>query len=161
MGEKTNAFSRDEYDAANCSVARALEVVGERWAFLVLRESFYGVRRFDQFQRNLGIARNILTSRLQTLVGAGILERTLYNERPKRYEYRLTQKGLDLYPVVVSLMQWGDRYAADPAGPPIVLEHKGCGKITTPKFVCSNCGEEVGARDIRARPGPGVLQKSA
>ena len=102
-----------------CSIGRAMEILGERWTFLILRESFYGVRRFSDMQRNLGIARNILSTRLQTLVGAGILERVLYREEPERYEYRLTEAGKDLYPAIVTLMRWGDRHLprrARPAG---------------------------------------------
>lgn len=144
-----------------CSVAQTIEIVGERWSLLVLREAFFGVRRFDQFQRNLGIARNILAARLQTLVGHGILERRLYQERPERYEYRLTQKGLDLYPALVSLMRWGDEYVHAEPGPPVVLVHKACGHEAAPQFTCSHCGEPIGARDIRAEVGPGALAKSA
>src|SRR5437588_11478034 len=150
-------MERNEYSDENCSVARTLAIVGERWTLLILRESFLGVRRFDQFQANLGIARNILTDRLQRLVGAGILERQRYQDRPKRYEYRLTQKGLDLYPSLVALMQWGDHYMADKAGVPVVLEHKACGHETVPQFVCSECGEPIHARGMRAKRGPGAL----
>ena len=95
-----------------CSIGRAMEILGERWTFLILRESFYGVRRFSDIQRNLGIARNILSTRLQTLVGAGILVRVLYQEEPERYEYRLSEAGKDLYPAIVTLMRWGDRTSA-------------------------------------------------
>ena len=154
-------MERNEYSDENCSVARTLAIVGERWTLLILRESFLGVRRFDQFQGNLGIARNILTDRLQRLVGAGILERQRYQERPKRYEYRLTQKGLDLYPALVALMQWGDRYVADEAGPAVVLEHIECGKETEPQFACSECGEPIHARAVRAKLGPGALRRTA
>src|SRR5687767_8915 len=105
-------FERKDFDAANCTVGRTLEVIGDRWTMLVLREAFYRVRRFDQLQRNLGIARNILADRLQRLVAEGILERVRYQERPERFEYKLTQKGLDLYPALVTLMSWGDRYKA-------------------------------------------------
>src|SRR3954454_710700 len=91
-----------------CSIARGMEILGERWTFLILREAFYGVRRFSDMQRNLGIARNILSTRLQNLVSAGIFERRLYQEEPERYEYRLTQAGRDLYPAIVTLMRWGD-----------------------------------------------------
>ena len=100
-----------------CSIGRAMEILGERWTFLILRESFYGVRRFSDIQRNLGIARNILSTRLQTLVGAGILERVLYREEPERYEYRLTEAGSDLYPAIVTLMRWGDRHLQRRARP--------------------------------------------
>jgi DNA-binding HxlR family transcriptional regulator len=145
------------YGIEPCSVAGTLEIVGERWSLLVLREAFMGVRRFDQMQRDLGIARNILAARLQTLVGHGLLERRRYSERPPRYEYRLTQKGLDLYPALVSIMQWGDRYLNCESGAPVQLRHKGCGELTHPHLVCSECGEALGARDIVAEPGPGAV----
>jgi DNA-binding HxlR family transcriptional regulator len=145
----------------NCSVARTLEIIGERWTFLVLREAFMGVRRFEEFQRNTGVARNILASRLRKLADNRILERRRYQDRPARFEYRLTERGLDLYPAIVALLQWGDRHAAHPAGRPVVLEHKGCGKDSTPRLVCSACGEPIGARDMRAKPGPGALPKEA
>jgi DNA-binding HxlR family transcriptional regulator len=140
----------------NCSVARSLEIVGERWTLLVLREAFQGVRRFERMQHDLGIARNILADRLQKLVGQGILERRSYSERPPRFEYRLTQKGIDLYPAIIALMEWGDRYLAD-AGPPVQLVHKGCGTQVSPLMACPSCGEHVTARDMRAEPGPGAL----
>lgn len=128
---------------------------------LVLREAFFGVRRFDDYQRNTRVARNILSARLRTLVEHGILERRKYHDRPTRYEYRLTQKGLDLYPALVALLQWGDKHAADAAGPSVVLEHKACGHASTPRLVCSECGEPVGARDMRPVPGPGAILKQA
>ena len=133
-------------------MARTLDVVGEWWTLLVLRDAFSRVRRFEDFQKSLGIARNVLADRLQTLVDNGILERRLYQERPERHEYRLTQKGLDLYPVLVSLMRWGDRWAfgADPA--PVLLTHKACGHDIMPVLVCPDCHEEVDAHAISARP---------
>src|SRR5947209_433167 len=103
----------------HCSVARTLDVVGERWSLLVLRDAFNGVRRFEDFAARLPIARNVLTNRLQTLVAHGVLERLPYQEHPPRYEYRLTPKGRDLYPVIIALLQWGDRYLAGEDGPPI------------------------------------------
>src|SRR5882762_4085093 len=114
------------YDSQVCSVARALETVGDRWTMLIVRDVMLGFRRFDDFQRHLGIARNTLTDRLSRLVEEGILERRRYQERPERHEYRLTRKGIDLWPVVVSLLKWGDRYLA-PDGPPRVLRHRDCG----------------------------------
>src|SRR3954463_8086860 len=108
------------YEGQVCSVARTLEIVGERWTLLIVRDAFFGVRRFDDFQRSLGIARNVLQGRLERLVEEGILERVRYQERPERFEYRLTEKGLDLWPVVVSLLAWGDRHAA-PDGPAMIL----------------------------------------
>jgi DNA-binding HxlR family transcriptional regulator len=141
---------RRSFADKECSIARTLEVVGEWWTLLVLREAFRGVRRFDAMQANLGIARNTLTARLRTLEAHGILERRCYQERPARFEYRLTQKGRDLYPVLVALMQWGDRYAAGAAGPPVRLVHMGCGHDAPPVLACGHCGEPVTARDIRA-----------
>jgi DNA-binding HxlR family transcriptional regulator len=143
---------RTSFASMECSVARTLDVVGEWWTLLVLRDCFSRVRRFEDFQKSLGIARNVLADRLQTLVDNGILERRQYQERPDRHEYRLTQKGLDLYPVLVSLMRWGDRWAfgADPA--PVQLTHKACGHDVMPVLVCPGCHEEVDARAMSARP---------
>jgi DNA-binding HxlR family transcriptional regulator len=143
-----------------CSVAQTLEIIGERWTMLVLREVFLGTRRFDDFQHNIGCARNILSDRLQKLVANGILERRPYQDRPRRFEYRLTDKGLDLYPTLVTLMKWGDRYLAE-RGPAIVLEHQTCGHEMTPELVCAHCGDPVHARTMRARVGPGAVTTPA
>jgi DNA-binding HxlR family transcriptional regulator len=147
---------RNDYDGQTCSIAGALEVVGERWSLLVLRDVMLGLRRFEEIQANLGVARNVLQSRLTRLVEHGVLERRLYNERPRRYEYVLTDKGLDLWPALVALMQWGDRYAPTPAGPPVVLEHRDCGGAVDDHRTCTACGERLEVRDVRALPGPGA-----
>jgi DNA-binding HxlR family transcriptional regulator len=136
-----------------CSIARAMEILGERWTFLILREAFYGVRRFSDMQRNLGIARNILSTRLQTLVSAGIFERRLYQEEPERYEYRLTPAGRDLYPSIVTLMRWGDEHLTGELGPPVVLRHK-CGHEADPELVCSHCREELHPHDVTPERSP-------
>ena len=141
----------------NCSIARTVAVLGERWTLVILREAFNRRRRFDDIQRDLGIARNILADRLQTLVAEGILERRAYQQRPERFEYRLTDKGRDLYPVLIALMQWGDRYTAGEAGPPVELIHEPCGEQTHPRLVCDHCGEPIDPHDMRAQPGPGLL----
>jgi DNA-binding HxlR family transcriptional regulator len=138
----------------SCSVGRAMEILGERWTFLILRECFYGVRRFSDFQRNLGIARNILSARLQTLVRNDILERRRYHEEPERFEYRLTPAGRDLYPAVVTIMRWGDAHLAGEAGPPVLLMHA-CGHEADPTLVCSHCGEELHPHDVTPVAGPG------
>ncbi len=155
----------NDYSGQNCSIARSLELVGERWTILVLRDAFLGLRRFDQFQRSLGIARNVLAARLDRLVGEGILEKTPYQERPLRHEYRLTDKGLDLWPVIVELLRWGDRYAAPVGGPPIVIRHRDCGGDLGEHRICTRCGERLEVSDVRAEPGPGagagVYQPSA
>jgi DNA-binding HxlR family transcriptional regulator len=145
------------YDSQTCSIAAALEVVGERWSLLIVRDVFLGLRRFDEIQADLGIARNVLHTRLAKLVERGVLEKHLYQERPARWEYRLTGKGLDLWPTVVSLMHWGDRYAA-PAGPPVLLEHRGCGGAVDSHRICETCGARLSAPDVRARRGPGARE---
>ncbi len=139
-----------------CSLAGALEVVGERWSLLIVRDILLGLRRFDEIQANLGIARNVLGARLQHLQEQGVIERRRYQERPARYEYMLTEKGLDLWPTMVSLMQWGDAYARPAAGVPVVLEHRGCGGRVDEHRVCAACGARLSARDVRAVPGPGA-----
>jgi DNA-binding HxlR family transcriptional regulator len=144
------------YENQNCSIAGALELVGERWTLLILRDAFLGTRRFDEFQANLGIARNILQSRLQRLVDEGVLRRERYQERPERFEYRLTRKGVDLWPILVALMKWGDKYAA-PNGPPVVLRHVGCGGELDDHRVCKACGKPVEAHESQAELGPGAL----
>jgi len=126
----------------SCSVAAALQVVGERWTFLVLREAFLGVRRFEDFRRNTGAARNILSDRLNRLVANGILRRERYSDHPPRYEYRLTEKGLDLNPILVTLSAWGDKHGGN-AEPLFALEHRDCGHRITPVLTCPDCGEPV------------------
>jgi DNA-binding HxlR family transcriptional regulator len=138
------------YAGQTCSVARTLEVVGERWTILILRDVFLGVRRFDDFQRSLGIARNVLNTRLQRLVEAGVLERRRYQERPERFEYRLTDMGLELWPAIVALMRFGDRHLAGDDGPPVRLEHRDCGGEISDRLSCERCGTPVGARDVVA-----------
>jgi len=137
------------------SVGRTLALLGERWTLLVLREAFFGVRRYGQFARNLGIPRPTLSARLRTLVDAGLLERVRYAADPDRYEYRLTEAGIDLFPSIVTLMRWGDAHLAGPEGPPIVLRHNGCGAIADPHLACANCGGEVDARNVTPERGAG------
>lgn len=154
---------RTSFAGMHCSVAGALEILGEWWTMLIVRDAFLGVRRFEDFQRRLGIARNVLTTRLQKLVTAGILERRLYQERPERFEYRLTAKGLELYPILVSLMQWGDRWTAgvrgagdgSDQGPPVLLVHRDCGQVSAPHLTCDQCGEPIDPRHMEAVAGPG------
>jgi DNA-binding HxlR family transcriptional regulator len=131
-----------------------MEILGERWTILILREAFWGVRRFSEIQRNLGIARNILSARLQHLVEAGILDKSRYQTEPERYEYRLTDMGRDLYPAVVTIMQWGDRHLSAGDGAPVQLRHS-CGGLAEPRLSCACCGEELQPRDVEPEPGPG------
>jgi DNA-binding HxlR family transcriptional regulator len=145
---------RKSFADMHCSVAQCLEVVGEWWSLLIIRDVFLGIRRFDQFQERLGISRNILNQRLSRLVDEGVLEKLPYSERPPRYEYRLTKKGRDLWPVLTAMRQWGDTYAA-PDGPPLKIVHNACGKQSRAVMTCSACGEPIGPRDVRAVAGPG------
>jgi DNA-binding HxlR family transcriptional regulator len=141
------------WDRSRCSVAGTLSVVGEKWSLLVLREAFFGVRRFADFQRVLGAPRAVLTDRLGTLVEQGILRRVPYQAEGERqrHEYRLTQKGIDLYPTLVALMQWGDRYLSD-GDVPVELEHKDCGATVHLALVCDAGHELSGAREVRPVP---------
>ena len=147
-------MERKSFAAMDCSVAQCLEVVGEWWSMLIIRDSFMGVTRFEDYQRRLGISRNILRDRLSSLVDSGVLVRTPYSEHPPRDDYKLTSKGLDLWPILTAMRQWGDKYAA-PAGPPIELVHEQCGKTTHVETVCVECGERVGPRDVTAVVGAG------
>src|SRR5262249_13621941 len=131
----------------HCSVAQCLEVVGEWWSMLIVRDAFLGVTRFDEFRQRLGISRNILNQRLATLVEHDVLEKSRYSEHPPRYEYRLTSKGHDLWPVLTTLRQWGDKYAA-PDGPPLQVVHTSCGKVADAVMSCSYCGQRLTARDL-------------
>lgn len=137
------------------SVGRTLSIVGDRWTIMILRESFFGVRRYGEFARNLNIPRPTLSLRLRKLVDCGLLERVLYSSAPERHEYRLTQAGRDLFPAVIALMRWGDVHLAGPEGPPIVLRHEACGSRTHPQLTCDVCGEEIDARSVRPERGPG------
>jgi DNA-binding HxlR family transcriptional regulator len=139
------------------AVERAVDVfLSDRWTFLILREAFFGVRRYGQMQRNLGIARNVLADRLRQLVANGMLERVRYRTDPDWYEYRLTERALDAYPVIVGLMRWAERHLAhesDPDAPELI--HRACGNRAEPYLACSSCHEPLTARDIEARPRPG------
>ncbi len=147
---------RRDYPGQICSVAGALEVIGERWSLLIVRDVMNGNRRFGTMQRSLGVARNVLSARLQRLVDEGILERRAYQESPPRHEYFLTAKGLDLWPALIALQGWGDRHSSRPGGPPMTIVHKQCGGTVSDRGICASCGEVLNARDARAVPGPGM-----
>ncbi|GGV16224.1 winged helix-turn-helix transcriptional regulator [Actinomadura sp. LOL_016] len=142
------------YESQNCSIARSLEVVGDRWTLLIIRSAFEGVRRFDDFQDALGVARNILTDRLTRLCDEEIMRRVPYQERPERYEYRLTRKGVELWPAMMTLLLWGDRHYA-PDGAPVIVGHRGCAGSLTTRFTCDACGAPLGPGDVEPREGPG------
>jgi DNA-binding HxlR family transcriptional regulator len=147
-------MERKSFAEMDCSVAQCLEVVGEWWSMLIIRDCFMGVTRFEAFQRRLGISRNILKERLESLIGAGVLERVAYSEHPPRFDYRLTTKGRDLWPVLTAMRQWGDQHAA-PNGPPVEIVHRGCGEATHAELSCAWCGERLNYRNVRAVAGPG------
>ncbi len=143
------------YDNQICSIARTLEVVGERWSLLIIRDAvFAGVTRFGDFQHNLGIATNVLATRLDAFVGAGIMRRQSPPGHPEQHEYVLTDKGRDLAPALIALTSWGDRWAA-PDGPPILYRHAACGGPVELQAVCASCGT-VDADEVSVRPGPGM-----
>jgi DNA-binding HxlR family transcriptional regulator len=146
---------RRDYAGQNCSIAATLELIGERWTLLILRDAFLGVRRFDDFQARLGVARNVLQARLERLIDHGLLTRVQYHDRPPRFEYRLTSKGIDLWPVLVALMKWGDEHAA-PAGPPVVLRHAGCGGEVDDRRICTKCSKPLGPKEVLPELGPGA-----
>jgi DNA-binding HxlR family transcriptional regulator len=135
------------YQGQTCSIARTLEVVGDRWTLLIVRDALRGIRRFEDFRTRLGIAHNVLTDRLTRLTEAGIAERCQYQTHPDRYEYVLTKQGLDLWPVIMSLLLYGDRYHA-PDGPPLLTTHRDCGGRLTARFVCGTCGSSLGPGDV-------------
>jgi DNA-binding HxlR family transcriptional regulator len=138
-------------DALDCSIAATVDIIGDRWSLLILRDAFRGIRRFDEFHRDLGIARNLLTDRLNKLVEHGIFDKIAYQERPVRYEYRLTPKGIDLSPSLVALMKWGDTWMAGAAGPPVVLVHDACGLPVEQSFHCPQCQSTVTPLQLRSR----------
>ena len=140
----------------HCSVARTIDVIGEWWTPLIVRDAFYGVRRFEDFQRSLGLARNVLSRRLNRLIEAGIMERRPYEAHPPRHEYVLTEKGRDLFPIIAALMAWGDRWTAGEAGPPLLLIHQPCGQPGTLRATCDRCGDPMSLANIRPVAGPGA-----
>lgn len=149
-----DAMRRKSFEDMPCSIAQFLEVAGEWWTMLVVRDAFFGVTRFDDFRSRLGISRNVLTQRLEHLVEHGVLAREAYQDNPPRYDYRLTPKGRALWPVLTAMRQWGDAWAA-PDGPPVVVTHATCGQATTAVMVCDHCGEALDGSALTVSPGPG------
>jgi DNA-binding HxlR family transcriptional regulator len=144
------------YDRENCSAARTLEIVGERWSLLIIRDAMFGgSTRFTEFQRRLGVAPNTLSSRLETFVDAGLMRTRQLADEPATHEYVLTDRGLDLQAVIIALSEWGDRYAA-PQGPPIIYQHEGCGGQIHQHVSCEVCDTVIERDQVSARPGPGA-----
>jgi DNA-binding HxlR family transcriptional regulator len=149
-------MQRTDFSEMVCSIARSLAVAGEPWSPLVLRDVWVGINRFDDLQRDLGVSRKVLAERLKHLVETGMLVRRPYSERPARYEYVLTRKGLEFVDVLMTMAQWGDRWTAGEAGPPVLRRHRTCGQITEVELRCSGCGERLHAADVDVEPGPGL-----
>ena len=151
----------NDYPDQVCSIARSLEVVGERWTLLILRDVLLGRYRFDDLVESLGVTRTVLARRLDHLVEEGVLERSAYQERPPRFEYRATEKGVALRGVLAALLQWGDAYYPHPAGPPRLLQHRVCGGPVHETFRCDSCDEDVLPEQVRVVPGPAMAGTGA
>ncbi len=149
-------MQRTDFSEMTCSIARSLAVAGEPWSPLLLRDVWVGINRFDDLQRDLGISRKVLAERLEHLVGEGMLKRRPYSERPARYEYVLTGKGFEFVDVLMVMAQWGDRWTAGDAGPPVLRRHRACGNVTQIELRCAECGETVISPDVDVELGPGM-----
>lgn len=149
-------MQRTNFGDIACSIARTLNVIGEPWSPLILRDVYVGVRRFDQIQASLGISRKVLTDRLKCLVEAGVLARQMYDDRPPRYEYALTAKGTELVDVLMVMVGWGDKWLAGEAGPPVLYRHTACGRVGRVELRCAHCGGPMRAGDVELLPGPGA-----
>ncbi|MET8248670.1 helix-turn-helix domain-containing protein [Streptomyces sp. NPDC005202] len=152
-------MKRTPFASWPCSIARTVDLLGDWWTPLVLREASYGSKRFGEFEANLKIGRNILTQRLNRLVEEGLLERVLYQERPERYEYLLTDSGRDFFPVLAAMAHWGDTWRSGNEGPPVVMRHQSCGHATHAEVVCAHCGEPLKLEDVTSELGPGYPQR--
>lgn len=153
-------MANDLLESHNCSLSKALNLIGEGWTILILREAFFGSRRFEDFQKHLGIARNILTARLKKLVDAGILERVPIKQGAKRCEYRLTEMGRDLYPTLITMTQWGDRWMHAQTGVPMRFLHRVTGEEIADVEILSKDGQRLDARDLAIVPGPGATEET-
>ena len=150
-------MQRTRFGDLACSIARTLDVIGEPWSPLILRDIYVGINRFEQIQQELDISRKVLTERLRWLEESGVLERHRYSERPERFEYRLTAKGTELVDVLMVMVRWGDRWTAGEAGPPVLYRHRACGRTSHVELVCAHCGEPMHADDVDVEPGPGAV----
>ncbi|WP_433365772.1 winged helix-turn-helix transcriptional regulator [Actinoplanes sp. CA-142083] len=157
----TTSFDALSWSIDGCTIGRAMEVLGEKWTVVVLREVFNGIRRFDDMRVRTGIPRQVLTNRLAMLVEQGLLRREPYREpgARERHEYRLTRKGLDVYPVLITLLEWGNRYLADPGGPPLRFAHRDCGAEVRAELHCSEGHRLADPREVVPRPGPGARRR--
>ena len=150
----------DDISAQTCSIAKATSIFGDRWTLLIVRQLFLQIRRFSDIQQSLGITKHRLTDRLNRLIEEDIVFKHLYDERYNRYEYRLTEKGLDLYPIMITIAQWGDKWACDHDGVPMEYVHTECGEVANPRLCCSCCGKPLRVDNLRLQAGPGIVKKS-
>jgi DNA-binding HxlR family transcriptional regulator len=150
-------MQRTKFGEMACSIARTLDVIGEPWSPLILRDVYVGINRFDRLQADLGISRKVLAQRLSWLVGQGIIERRQYMNQPPRHEYLLTTKGQELCDLLLVMVRWGDRWTAGEAGPPVLYRHHACGQISQVELHCSQCDQQMRATDVDVLPGPGAL----
>jgi DNA-binding HxlR family transcriptional regulator len=150
-------MQRTQFGNMACSIARTLDVIGEPWSPLILRDVFVGINRFEQIQGDLGISRKVLTERLNWLVESGVLERRQYETRPPRHEYVLSPKGAQLVDLLMVMVAWGDHWADDGTGPPVLYRHHACGKVSHVELRCANCGEPMRSGDVDILPGPGAI----
>lgn len=161
LDDMVGRMKRTSFAQWPCSIARTMDIIGDGWTALVLREAFYGIRRFEEFQIVLGVARNTLTDRLARLVDEGLLAKQQYEDRPVRYEYVLTAKGKDFFPVLAAIAQWGDRWLAGDEGPPAIFHHTVCGHDTVAQITCDVCGEALRVKDVSVRVGPSYPPRRA
>ena len=152
----SDSVPKQQFTDIACSIARTVGVVGERWTPLIVRDLFAGMTKFEDIRRDLGVASNVLAARLEDLERHGIVERRQYQSAPARHEYLLTERGRDLYPVIATLLAWGDKWLAEPDGPPTLTVHADCGSVTSAKVMCANCGGELNAGNAIHAPGPGA-----
>ena len=150
-------MQRTKFGEMACSIARTVDVIGEPWSPLIVRNIYIGITRFDQLQQSLSISRKVLAERLRWLTETGVLERREYSARPARYEYVLTAKGLELFDVLMVMVRWGDKWLAGEAGPPVLYRHHACGQISHVDLHCSVCDQPMHATDIDVLPGPGAV----
>jgi DNA-binding HxlR family transcriptional regulator len=150
-------MQRTRFGEMACSIARTLDIAGEPWSPLIMRDVWVGISRFDDIQRDLGISRKVLAERLRSLVGNGMVGRREYSQRPARYEYVLTKKGQEFCDILMAITAWGDRWTAGEAGPPVLLRHRKCGKPTRAELHCAECGEPLRSQDVDPEPGPGTV----
>lgn len=149
----------DQINHQTCSISRSLAIFGDTWTLLIIRQIFMRIRRFSDIQQSLGITKHRLTDRLNRLIEAEVIYKSLYDEKYQRYEYRLTEKGLDISPILMTITMWGDKWLADADGAPVEYVHKQCGHNAKPVLACSACGESLSARDAELHLGPGIAQK--